>query len=1007
MFGKGSVPFSLTQYGIAENIGISRNYVSVVLGRMEKSFIFREMRYVEGLSRKRRVYFLTKEGLKKAENLIEKWKNENVKIVVGKNKITAPLSDIEKYINKRDSVVEGIILMDRDGSVDLNRIKVKSLKDVFVGRDKYIKYFNEILLKIKKGENGCLLIQGEAGIGKTSLVMKFGENSIGKGFIFLHGKGYENLSMPYLPVMDIFRSGEIQEHGRNVIMKIIKKMINFPQENESISKYMRHAMWYELAEEIDKISRTKPLIIFMDDLQWVDETSLKLLYYLCVHLRNSPFLFIGAWREKVKKSIFFDEIKRGMEREGILNIISLEPLTVDDIRKMLSIMIDEHIPQDFVKKISRITGGNPLFIKGIVRKMIDDGIIVPEKRKYSVDMENIEIPRSVKSVIRDKLKNLDEKSRMVLQISSIIGQRIPFNLLKKITGMDHVHLLQILDNLIQAELIDETPDGRFFIFSHPLLRFMVYGEIKRSMRRIYHGIIAEKIEEMIEEGEEVDGEINVGYHYEKSGNLEKAFKYYYESAMKAKSMYAYEDYANMLEKALSVIDKSEGNIKDRKKEILDELGKVYVIEGKYENAIEKYLEELRLVKDVEEKQRIYVKIASIYRGLGEFEKALQAVDNGLSLTQINSIPAIKLVNERIWILMKMGKLDDVKSMMELMERMVDEIGSNEAKSILMENRATLSYYNGDYEKAKNFLLQAIDILESVEDNERLSTLYTNMGILMAEKGNLNLAINFFRKSIEMDEKYKNIYGLAQNYSNLGIAYHRRGRLKDAIKFLRKAEEIYSKLGVLDSLGVTYLNISNVLMDMGEFDESLINLRKAKNIFQKSGDMWGLCHTYHTMGEMMFYRDLYSEAIKHLNESIEIAMKIQNRECMVESYLSLLKVYITKGDKNLAMKTFAKIEEIGKEIDNLSLGVKIDLFRGILKIYVGDYREGINILHSSYRNFRRIGERINMAISLYYLGIAQIKNGDIEEGEKSIERAKRIFMQKNIKYWIEKCENNKE
>ncbi len=1000
-FGKGSVPYSLTQYGIAENIGVSRNYVAVVLGRMKKNFIFSEMRYVEGISKKRRVYFLTKEGLKKAKNILEKWKNEKVRIVVGKNKITAPLSDIEKYMRRRDSIIEGIILMDRNGRINLNRIKIKSLKEIFVGRDKYLRYFNDLLLQIKNGKDGCLLIKGPPGIGKTSLGMKFREISTSKGFIFLQSKGYENLSMPYLPLMEIFRSGELHEYGRK-IMKIMKKVINLPQKEERASSYIRHAIWYDLADEIDKLSRIKPLVIFIDDIQWVDETSLKLLYYLCVHLQNSPFLIISAWRAETKKNDLFEDIKRNMEKEGILNIISLEPLNVNEIRKMLSIMIDENIPQDFVKMVSEITGSNPFFIKAIVRKMIDDGIIVPEGRKYPVKMEGIKIPKSVKSIIMESLKNLDEKSRIVLQISSVIGEKIPYNLLKETTAMDDMQLLPILDKLIQEGLIDESPDGDVFIFTHPLLRLVIYGDIKDSMRRIYHGIIAENIEKMLERGEKIDEEINVGYHYEKSGDLERAWKYYYETAMKAKSLYAYEDFADMLERALSIINRMNRNLKDKKKEILGELGKIYALEGKYEKAIEKYVEELEITDDVEERQGIHGRIASIYREMGEFEKALEYVDNALSLTQETSLSMVKLIHEKIWILMRMGKIEDVKNTMNLMERMVDEIGDKEAKSLLLENRATLYYYNGDYENAKKYLTAAIEILESLDDNERLSTLYTNMGILLGEEGNLNLAINFFKKSSEMDEKYRNIYGLAQDYTNLGIACHRKGDLKDAIKFLRKARDIYEKFGTMNSLGVAYLNIGIVLMDRGEFDESLMNLKRAREIFQKNGDMWGICHSYYSMGELMLYRHLYSESLKYLNKSIELAKKIQNKECLIDSYLSLLRVYIERREKNMAVKVSGEIEELRKEIDNLSLRVKINQTLGILKILLGDYEEGIEILRSSYKNFRRIGERINMAISLYYLGIAQIKNGDREDGKKSIERAMRISTQKNMKYWINKC-----
>ncbi len=997
-YERSAVPYEITQSGISEVIGVPRNYVAVVLGRMaraQKGYVFSETRRIRGFPKKRKVYFLTPAGMKEAKKIEEKWKNRKVLVAVNEKIVEMKLSEIGNYVKCEDCVYFGIIRMDNEGIIE-QKIKKELKESIFVGREKEIKKFREIVEQVEKGSGRCVFLSGEPGAGKTTLAMKFGDIVKEKGFVFLHGRGYPNLSYPYLPIEEMLRDKEVQVKNRKKILSIIKKVGTLPEEGGESIEYQRIAIWHDLLDAMEKISSEKPIAIFLDDLQWIDPTSLNLLYFICTHIRNARILIIGAYRSAWKNEII-ESIRRNLHRDGILTEFEIHAMQFPEVKGMLTLMLGEEPPEYFVKEIKRITAGNPLFIVEILKKMMEDGILNIQERKYPSDFTKLSVPKTIEDIINERVKKLTENARRILQISSVIGYNIPYALLKKVSELKETEILDSLDILIEENMLSPLSSSTF-TFSHPLISMVVYQTMHPSVRMLYHRKIANGLEEIAKRNKEIESMVDLGYHYEMGGEPLKAVDYYFIKALKAEEIYAYEDSITMLERALSIA--REIGDEERTKKIAIHMGDIYHRKGEYKKALDSYRIALENTADTEMLKSLQLKMAIVHRESGNLKDALNSIEEGLSYKG-KGIIEVKLLSEKIWLMMKMGKFEEAEKILKRMEEMADEIEDPRACALVMENKATIMYYNGKYEEAKEYLMKAISFQEKSNEKYYLSILYTNLGILLAQTGEMSKAVKYFDRSKRIEEVFNTRYGLAQVNTNLGIVHHKRGRLRKALNYFKKAQEIYEKIESYDSLAVTYLNIGNILTEQGYFEEALSYLNRAEEIFTHNSDLWGLCHVYTSISDILIYLRRFGEAKKYLEKCMEIGNEIKNTECLSESEILRLRLHLENGEKEL--DTLAENLE-KKEIEMKGeLRAKINYVLGTYYMATSRYEMAENKLKSAYSLYRSMGELANLAMVECLWAELLNKMGEKEKMIKMAERALNFFQRENMGYWREKCD----
>jgi len=231
---------------------------------------------------------------------------------------------------------------------------------------------------------------------------------------FYEGKGCHESIYSFGPFQKIF--SQILEESPEIVNEeyflelFDKDDENWEDEFEALN-ISKQSFFDEMKNVLENFSKKRPILIFIDNLQWIDTISLQFLGYLTDELEENSVYIIGAYRD--------DEMNNPIPN----NSKTIEVKTFDwkNTRKLLITKIGRNdILDKFVDMIYDVTEGIPLFIEALTDEMLKDGILQPLKEKYPETLEDMKLPEKVKELYDIKFKELNQKEKEVLQLCSCL-----------------------------------------------------------------------------------------------------------------------------------------------------------------------------------------------------------------------------------------------------------------------------------------------------------------------------------------------------------------------------------------------------------------------------------------------------------------------------------------------------------------------------------------------------------------------------------------------------------
>jgi pimeloyl-ACP methyl ester carboxylesterase len=495
-----------------------------------------------------------------------------------------------------------------------------------VGRDKELDQLKEFLHATIKGKGSTVLVSGEAGIGKTRLVRELETYAGQLGVKVLEGRCLYESPTPFLPFREALRSifqvskSDTLPLRERKISKVVKE--SAPEFVQAIpivgnliagvavayrtyrgekgkEKPTELGSLFERDEGLEAtssllvaISKKQPLLLFIDDLHLADTPSLSLLYYLARNVQNSKILVVGTYRLEEVARIHEGtvhpllDIMQRMSREDLFHKIELKRLSqvnyYDFILSMLGVNLG-----DFVKLIYEETEGNPFFAIETLRLLMQQNVLIKEdaRWKLSKNIEEVEIPPRVYDVVVHRINALRDEERDILNCAAVVGEEFSSDVVENVSGLSRIRLLKNLNNIEgRYHLIHSFEDG--CRFDHSKIREVLYNEIAPELRKEYHSMIANYIEEAKKDRlEEVVTEL--AYHYYRSGNAQKSVPYLVTAGEDARRKWAVFEAVRFYSQALEMMGNDERWSEDRTS-TLEALGDVYAFTAQHEKANECY-----------------------------------------------------------------------------------------------------------------------------------------------------------------------------------------------------------------------------------------------------------------------------------------------------------------------------------------------------------------------------------------------------------------------------------
>jgi DNA-binding CsgD family transcriptional regulator len=458
------------------------------------------------------------------------------------------------------------------------------------------------------GRGRLVMLVGEPGIGKTRTAQELGVLAERRGARVLWGHCYENPGAPpYWPWVQVIRT-YTRELGAerwqaemgggaadiaDLVPELRDRMPDLPPSSPLIDPdQARFRLFDSVTTFLSRASKNQALVVVLDNLHWADKSSLLLLEFLARELAHSRALIVGTYRDiELSRQHPLSETLAELTREGLFQRAVLRGLRRDDVERLIARAAGSIPPPALVDVLHARTEGNPLFLTELVRLLVQEGELTPERWHLQQGL-NLKIPEGVREVIGRRLNRLSPPCVRMLTLASVIGREFSFEEVAwLVESTSEEGVLELLDEAATARVIEELPQavGRYQ-FSHVLIRETLYDELPATRRVRVHRRIAEAMEELYRDNLEPHLD-RLAYHFlesAKSGDIDKAVVYAERAGASADALFAYEKAASHYELALQTLEQTHADAPARRFALLLTLGEVRRKAGDFAQALQTF-----------------------------------------------------------------------------------------------------------------------------------------------------------------------------------------------------------------------------------------------------------------------------------------------------------------------------------------------------------------------------------------------------------------------------------
>ncbi len=441
------------------------------------------------------------------------------------------------------------IIRDLDRYLDLSKTQNSSQVDFEVALDDISEQLNipERLLErdaalvqlltyfdqVAKGESATVIVTGDTGIGKSSLIRELEKEVIARGGFL--AKGTHNpitTEVPYTAVStalnDLVKQLITRPDFEHLRENIRRRMVGLEEPVYSLAPELRNVLDYEPSDKslpsvearpklvrgltalLTAICDNKtPLVISLDNVQWIDSASVDLFDDLFSRNQLPHVMLLGAYRSFALEQDDANRVRiqKLLDRNTNIQLMRLENLTLEAVNRMISESLFRAEPEtlEFARLVHEKTGGNPLAVKEFLSRIYEKQLLrfnhTHRDWEWSIQEISGETPSdNVSLTLINQLQNLDKTTIRLLQIASCIGIEFDLELLQMVAGLSFAETSGKLSLAIQQGYLlqlSSQPDIRdkrvLFRFAHERIQQTAYSMMESRERRQTHASIGQSI----------------------------------------------------------------------------------------------------------------------------------------------------------------------------------------------------------------------------------------------------------------------------------------------------------------------------------------------------------------------------------------------------------------------------------------------------------------------------------------------------------------------------------
>ncbi|WP_165960876.1 helix-turn-helix transcriptional regulator [Actinocrispum wychmicini] len=364
---------------------------------------------------------------------------------------------------------------------------------LFIGRDNEIEVLRDLLAEVADAKPAAVMLDGDAGVGKTRLVNEFAATARAAGAVVLAG-GCLQLAggaIPYGPLIEALRmlvrqvgEPEARRLAGPAWTELADLIADFTVGGEPTAPALgaQTRVFGAVSRLLDHIGDQQPLVLVFEDVHWADTATLDLIAYLALTSSDQRMMLLCSYRSglrlghPLRTRLAEPEFTRRVHR------ISLLPFTSLQLRVFVAALTDSDVSPERADRYFELSEGNPYFTEQLVAADADAG---PEPR----------VPESLGDLMHARLGRLGEDATKVVRVAAVAGRRVSDTLLARVVGLDEAALDASLTECLAHRVLVEDRVDDSYSFQHALLRETAYDTLRSRERKRLHAELAEALAE--------------------------------------------------------------------------------------------------------------------------------------------------------------------------------------------------------------------------------------------------------------------------------------------------------------------------------------------------------------------------------------------------------------------------------------------------------------------------------------------------------------------------------
>jgi tetratricopeptide (TPR) repeat protein len=796
-----------------------------------------------------------------------------------------------------------------------------------VGRERELATLRERFHEVKAGRGQVVGIAGEAGMGKSRLVLEFRRAlaQAGEEVTWLEGHGISfGQASPFLPLIEQLRENfQVEEFDGEpeIIAKIEQGMRRMGELEPHIPaiRYLlsvdpgdpalaamegatrRRHLFAALRALSLRGARLRPLVLVVEDLHWIDTSSEEFLTFLLDAVAGVPLLLLLTYRIGYNPPF---------GSRSFYTTLTLRSFSEAETLAMAGHVLGiAHCPPELQTALMDKAEGVPLFIEEVTKALLELGVLRRENTSYRLvkGLSEVRVPETIQEIIMARLDRLGDDGKRTVQLASVIGRQFLVRLLARVGGLSDrleglLRELQALEIIYEQGLLPEPA----YTFKHAVIQDVAYNSLLVQRRKALHHMVGDAIEELYHDRLE-EHYAELAHHFSQGEVWDKAVAYSWRAGAKALARSALREAMACFEQALVAIEHLPES-QERREQAIDlrlDMRNALIFLGAFGVMFDHLCEAERLAASLDDPRRlgwVSAYLSPYFHITGDQDRAVETGQRALAIAMASEDFALEVM-ATFFLGFPYLSLGDYRQAVHYHRKDVEALTGawlherfGEPGLPAVFSRAYLDWglaELGEFAEGMVRGEEAVQIAETTVDQPfTLSHAYLGVGLLRLRKGDLPQAIAMLERSLGVCQA-----GDAQNLlplvaSPLGYAYALSGRLAEALPLLEQAVEHCAATKqmlcyplLVAHLGEAYL-LAGRIADAGQ--QARHALERARDLKQRGHEAYAL----RLLGEIAAQRqppDAEAAAAAY-RQAMTLADELGMRPLQAHCHLGLGRLY---------------------------------------------------------------------------------------------------------------------